>query len=495
MTKKIATKTALKSSLPNRPPVVVILGHIDHGKTTLLSKIKEIDLARKEHGGITQHIAAYRVKVKEKEGKASQEITFIDTPGHAAFNEMRSRGAKIADLALLVVAANEGIKPQTRESLKYINEAGLNYLVALNKIDLNDISLDRAKKDLVDNEILIEEYGGKIVLIPTSAKTGKGVNDLLEMILLLGEMMNLKGSNSNPLKAVVLESKLDNRKGPLATILVRDGSLKIGDKIKAGKIYGKIKAMFDERGNQVKEALVSQPVEILGFKDVPLVGEKIEKTKIQKEEIEEDKKQSFKIEEVKEGEETKKLKIILKADVVGTLEAIKNNLPENCQILKAGVGAVNDSDVLLAQGSKAEISTFNVKLSGKVKKLAETEKVKITTYNVIYELLEDIEKKALKVIEPTIDEKILGRAEILERFEMKENVAGCKVIEGEIKRGDRIHLLRGKEILGDVRVKTMKKGKEDTNSVVLSEEFGIIFSPELDFKIGDVLVSYRKSEA
>ena len=218
-------------------------------------------------------------------------------------------------------------------------------------------------------------------------------------------------------------------------------------------------------------------------------------TKIKKEKIEEDKKQSFKVEETAKDEENKKLKIILKADVVGTLEAIKNNLPENCQILKAEVGAVNDSDVLLAEGSKAEISAFNVKVSGKVKKLAETEKVKITTHNIIYELLEDVEKKALKIIEPTIDEKVLGKAEILERFEMKKNIAGCKVIEGEVKKDDRIHLLRGKEILGDVRIKTMKKGKEDTNSVVLSEEFGVVFSPELDFKIGDVLVSYRKSEA
>jgi len=491
--KKTAVKPVLKSSLSNRPPVVVILGHIDHGKTTLLSKIKEIDLARKEHGGITQHIAAYRVKVEEKNGKTFREITFIDTPGHAAFNEMRSRGAKIADLALLVIAANEGVKTQTKESLKYISEAGLNYLVALNKIDLNGINLDKVKKDLVDNEILIEEYGGKIVLIPTSAKTGEGVRDLLEIILLLGEMMILRGSNSNPLKAIILESKLDNRKGPLATVLVRDGSLKIGDEIKAGRVYGKIKAMFDERGEHIKEALVSQPVEILGFKDIPLVGEQIEKTKIQKEEIKEE-KQPFKIERTSKDEENKKLKIILKADVVGTLEAIKNNLSENCQVLKTGVGVVNDSDVLLAGGSKAEISAFNVKVPGKVKKLAETEKVKITTYNVIYELLEDVEKKALKIIEPTIDEKILGRAEILERFEMKENVAGCKVIEGEIKKGDKIHLLREKEILGDVRVKTMKKGKENTNVVTLSEEFGVIFSPELDFEVGDMLVSYRKSE-
>ncbi len=494
--KKTAAKPVLKSSASNkkgRPPVVVILGHIDHGKTTLLSKIKEIDLLRKEHGGITQHIAAYRVKVEEK-GKSPKEITFIDTPGHAAFNEMRSRGAKVADLALLVVAANEGVKPQTKESLKYINETGLDYLVALNKIDLAEVNIDQAKKDLLKNEISIEEYGGKIVLVPTSAKTGEGVKELLEMILLLGEMMDLKGNNSHPLKGVILESKLDNRKGPLATVLVRDGSLKVNDEIKAGKVYGKVKALFDERGNSIKTASVSQPVEVLGFKKVPLVGEKVERTELPKEEFKEE-QVSFKDEEVEEDKENEKLKLILKVDVLGSLEAIKGSLPENCQVLKAEVGEVNDSDVLLAESSKAGIIAFNVKIPREVKKLAETEKVRIDSYNIIYELLEDVEKRALRMIEPTIDEKILGKAEILARFEMKENVAGCKVLEGEIKKDDKLHLLREKKILGDVRIKTMKKGKEDANSAKQSEEFGVIFSPELDFKIGDVLVSYRKSEA
>ena len=279
--KKTTTKKGLKSSSASgkmgRAPVVVILGHIDHGKTTLLSKIKEIDLVRKEHGGITQHIAAYQVKVEVEKGKPAREITFVDTPGHAAFNEMRSRGAKIADLAILVVAANDGVKPQTKESLKYINEVGLNYLVALNKIDLPEVKIEQAKKDLAENGVSIEEYGGKIVLVPVSAKTGQGIKDLLEMILLLGEMMELKGKASNLLEAVVLESKLDAHRGPLATVLIRDGSLKIGDEIRVGRVYGKIKAIFDDRGQSVKEALVSQPVEILGFKGVPLVGEKVER--------------------------------------------------------------------------------------------------------------------------------------------------------------------------------------------------------------------------
>ncbi len=502
--KKTTTKKGLKSSSASgkmgRAPVVVILGHIDHGKTTLLSKIKEIDLARKEHGGITQHIVAYQVRVGTEKDKPAREITFVDTPGHAAFNEMRSRGAKIADLAILVVAANDGVKPQTKESLKYINEVGLNYLVALNKIDLPEVKIEQAKKNLAENGISIEEYGGKIVLVPVSAKTGQGIKDLLEMILLLGEMMELKGKASNPLKAVVLESKLDAHRGPLATVLIRDGSLEIGDEIRVGRVYGKIKAIFDDRGQSVKEALVSQPVEILGFKKVPLVGEKVErisrenfeKKKLEKKETSLKKPDS---KEKKEQEEEERLNLILKADVLGTLEAIKNNLPENCQLLKAGVGEVNESDVLLAASSSAEVIAFNVKVPTQVKKLAVAEKVKVSTFQVIYELLEEVGKKVLKILEPTIDEEILGKAEILARFEMKENVAGCKVLEGQIKKDDKIHLLRKDEVLGDVRIKTMRKGKEEATLLKQGEEFGVVFSPQLDFEIGDVLVSYRKSQA
>ncbi|MCX6724690.1 MAG: translation initiation factor IF-2 [Candidatus Shapirobacteria bacterium] len=474
--KKKITKTGFSET---RPPVVVILGHIDHGKTTLLSKIKEIDLTRREHGGITQHIGAYQVKFK------NQLITFIDTPGHAAFNQMRSRGAKIADLAVLVVAASEGVKSQTLESLKFIEQADLNFLVALNKIDLPGFNLESAKKNLSDNGIAIEGFGGDIVVVPVSAKEGKGINDLLEMILLLAEMMNLKGNPQAELEASVIESRIDSHKGPLAIILVRNGSLKVGDEIKVENTFGKIRAMFDEKGQSVAQALPSQPVEVLGFKNVPMVGGKVEIVKDKNELVQPQAKQeNFSKEEViKEGEPEKKLKIVLKADMEGTLEAIKNNLSEGCQIIKAEVGEVNDSDVLLADTSLAEVIAFNVKVSPQIKKLAESEKVK----------MEDVERKVLKIMEPTIDEEILGKAEILAEFPGKEKIAGCRVIEGEIKKSDKIHLLRNSQIINEVRLKSMKQGKEDIQQVKKGGEFGVILTTNIDFKIGDVLVSYRQS--
>jgi len=518
--KNKTTKTGLASSITNlepRPPVVVILGHIDHGKTTLLSKIKEIDLTRKEHGGITQHIGAYQVEVgdmgyvkgdtkEQKKHIASHvsRITFIDTPGHAAFNQMRSRGAKIADLAVLVVAANEGVKPQTIESLKFIKEAGINFLVALNKIDLPEVNLENAKRNLVDNGILIEGFGGDTVVVPVSAKEGKGINDLLEMILLLAEMMNLKGSPQAKLEASVIESRINSHKGPLATILVRNGSLKVGDEIKVEKAWGKIRAMFDEKGQSVSQALPSQPVEVLGFKTVPVVGGKVEiaKDKILNElptlfralarnKVSLSKENVTKVSLKESQDQMPKLVIILKADTEGSLEAIKNNLPEGCQIIKAEVGEVNDSDILMAATSSAEVIVFNIKNPHQIKKLAETEKVKISSYQVIYELLEDVERKVLKVMEPTIDEEVLGKAEILAEFAMKERIAGCRVIEGEIKKSDKIHLLRNSQIINEVRLKSMRTGKEDVQQVKKGEEFGVILAPNVDFNVGDVLVSYR----
>jgi len=492
------TKTGLASSVSkgnSRPPVVVILGHIDHGKTTLLSKIKEMDLTRKEHGGITQHIGAYQVKLQTPSSKL-QTITFIDTPGHAAFNQMRSRGAKIADLAVLVVAASEGVKSQTLESLKFIKQAGINFLVALNKIDLPEVNLENAKRNLVDNGILIEGFGGDTVVVPISAKESTGINDLLEMILLLAEMMNLKGNPQAELEASVIESRIDSHKGPLATILIRNGSLKVGDEIKVENSWGKIKAMFDEKGQSVSQALPSQPVEVLGFKTVPVVGGKVEITKDKTlNELPTLPKENVTKVSLKESQDqTPKLVIILKADMEGTLEAIKNNLPEGCQIIKAEVGEVNDSDILMAATSSAEVIAFNIKIPHQIKKLAETEKVKISSYQVIYELLEDVERKVLKVMEPTIDEEILGKAEIIAEFTMKERIAGCRVIEGEIKKSDKIHLLRNSQIINEVRLKSMRRGKEDVQQVKKGEEFGVILTPNVDFNVGDVLVSYRQPQ-
>jgi len=480
---------------------VAVLGHIDHGKTTLLDKIRQTNIVATEAGGITQHIGAYQVSVKEsppkagpplaEKGQGIKKITFIDTPGHAAFSQMRSRGAKVADLVVLVVAADEGFKLQTGESLKHIKAAKTPYLVAINKIDLPNIDIKKVKKELAKNGIVVESERGKIVAVPVSAKTGKGTDELLEMILLLAEMAELKGSPQRELEAVVIESRLDRARGPLATILIRDGSLKVGDQIRIETVGAKIRAMFDETGRKVEVAGPSKPVEILGFEEVPAIGGMVERTNGKPATLK-TRKEKKKVIDTTEDTEEKKLKIILKTDVAGTLEAILTSLPENLKVIYSGVGNVTESDVLLASATVAEVIGFRVKIPGGVKKLAQVEKVKIKTYQVIYELLEEIEEGVLKMMEPTIDEEILGLAEIIAEFEAKkQRIAGCKVYEGRIAKKDKLHLKRGEEIVGNCRIKSMRRGKEDISRAKKGDEFGAILDPSLDFTIGDVLVSYR----
>lgn len=507
MPKKKAKTTIKKQKLQTRPPVVAILGHVDHGKTTLLSKIKEMDLTKGEYGGITQHIGAYQVIYKSK------PITFIDTPGHAAFVKMRARGASVTDLVVLVVAADEGVKPQTKESLKHIKAAKAPYLVAINKIDLPNVNVNKVKKDLAENKILVEGYGGDIVAVPVSAKTGKGVDELLEMILLLAEMAKLEADPKGPLEAVVIESKLDRARGTVATLLVKKGTLRLREEIIAENIPAKVKAMFDENGELVKEAGPSKPVEVLGFRDLPQIGSKVITETTKKElpvpskisvsaspdasqgEPSVIKKASETESETTEDTERKKLKIILKADVAGTLEAILASFPEDVEVIDSGVGDITESDVLLASTTKSLLLGFNVRALSQIKKLAQIERVKIKTYSVIYELLEDIEKQVLKILEPTIDEEALGQAEIVAEFEVrKRRVAGCRVKEGRIAKKDKLHLKRKEEIIGNCRIKSMKRGKENIETAQKDEEFGVILTPMLDFKLGDMIVSFRKVE-
>jgi len=470
-----------------RPPIVVVLGHVDHGKTSLISKIYEKDLTRKEFGGISQHIGAYKTRFAIRNSQF--EITFIDTPGHVAFSEMRSRGANIADLAVLVVAADEGVKPQTLESLKHIQEAKIPFLIAINKIDLPNINLDWVKGNLAENGILIEGWGGNVVFIPVSAKTGKGIDELLEMILLLWEMEEVKSNPQGDLEAVVIESRLDARKGPLATILVRNGNLKIGDRIKAEDIEGRIKAIIDDKGKNVKIAYPGDAVEILGFSKTPPVGAKVTFGSPSNQLVSSSPKPKIQIKEAAEDE--KRLKIILKTDVQGTLEAILGSLPEEVKVVFGEVGNINESDILLAKSSGAQVVGFNVKASGTVEKLAESEGVEIKTYQIIYELLEDLEKKVLKLLEPTIDEKILGQAKIIAEFIVKnQRVAGCKVEEGEIDKKLPLHLKREGKIIADCQIISLRVGKEDVDKVKKGEEFGVILNGPVDFKVGDMVISY-----
>lgn len=494
---KQTRKTPEKSKLQSRPPVVVVLGHVDHGKTTLLDTIRKSHIVDKEFGGITQHIGAYQI---EHQGR---EITFIDTPGHEAFAKMRSRGAKVADLAVLVIAANDGVKPQTKEAIRYIRQADIPFVVAINKIDLPEASTKMVKNQLAENEILVEGYGGDVVCVEISARQNRGIDNLLEMIQLIAEMQELKVDSKGTFEATVIESSLDSKKGPLATLMIKNGSLKIGNQITTSSSVAKVKSLTDEKGAGLESAGPSQPAEVLGFKTVPQVGERVRKvaphfapTSLKLRGASRGKKvdEVGKVEKVGEEEEEEKqrIKIVLKADTQGVLEAIETNLPEEVVIIHSDVGQVSESDVLLAQSVGAMIIAFNVKIPKKVAKLAEIEKVLIKTYNIIYKLLEEIEKKVLKILEPTIDEQILGEAEIIAEFKIRgSHIAGCKVKKGGINKKDTLHLKRGDKILADAKIKSLQKERQDVEEVVAGNEAGIVMSPDLDFKIGDVIISYK----
>lgn len=463
--------------------MVAVLGHVDHGKTTLLDAVRKTNVVAKEHGGITQHIGAYQIEHK------GEKITFIDTPGHAAFVKMRSHGASVTDLIVLVVAADDGVKPQTKESLAHIKQAKVPFLVAINKIDLPQASVKMVKSQLAENNVLVEGYGGDIVCVEVSAKQKKGLDDLLEMILLLAKMENLQANPKGALEGVIIDSKLDSKRGPIATVLIKNGTLTIGDQIFAQDIEGKVKAMRDENANQVKKAGPSKPVEVLGFKKTPPMGAKVKgKLTLKKEKPISSASKEKPSEEAEKG----KIKIILKADTNGTLEAVKANLPTEVEVVFSSLGQVSESDVLLAQSVKAQILAFNVKTPSLVKKLSETEKVDIKTYNIIYELLEDMEKRVLKVLEPTIDEEVLGEAEIIAQFNIKgKNIAGCRIKKGKIHKSNPIHLKRKDKIIADAKITSFQKEREEVEEVKAGNEVGMVFSPDLDFKIGDAIISYK----
>lgn len=469
------------------PPVVSVLGHIDHGKTSLLDKIRETNVAASEVGGITQHIGAYQIKFK------GEPITFLDTPGHAAFAKMRARGAEATDLAVLVVAGDEGVKPQTKESLKFIKEAKIPYLVVVSKIDLETSNVEKVIAQLAKEGVKVEKKGGEVVVAPVSARTGEGIEDLLEMILLLGQMEDLKADPAGEFKGIVVESELDRSRGPVATILVKNGTLAVSDLIWAEGVRAKVKAMHDEMGQKVTQAGPSKPVKVLGFASVPSVGAPVTASQKEVKPTEPAVKKPVEKDEEEAKEEDKRLRLILKADTQGTLEAIRLNLPSGVKLVYQGVGDLGESDVLLAQTTRAKLIAFNVRTPTRVKKLAEVEKVKITSYRLIYELLEEIKKDQEKILKPRANEEVLGKAEILAGFQIgKKKVAGGRVLQGRIAQGDLCHLKRNEEILGDCRIRSLKKGKQDAEKAKEEEEFGAFFKPQLDFETGDMIVSFRK---
>jgi translation initiation factor IF-2 len=470
-----------------KPPVVTIMGHVDHGKTTLLDYIRKTKLVEKEVGQITQAIGAYQIELK------NEKITFIDTPGHEAFTKMRSRGARVADVVVLVVAANDGVMPQTEESLRIIEESKTPFIIAINKVDLPEASPDKVKAQLAENNVLVEEYGGKVVAVPVSAKTGEGIDQLLEMILLTAEISELKADPEAHFEGDIIESKADKYCGSVATLIVRSGTLRKGDQITADGVSAKVRMMRDEFGKPVEKAFPGDPVLVLGFSSVPQAGA------LAKELFETEEKASGTLKErtmpAPQKEEESKLKIILKADVTGSLEAILGCLPDEVLVMEKGVGEVTESDVLLAKTFGAEIYSFNLNQGPNIKKLAETENVKIRNYNIIYNLLKEVEERILKILEPTIDRKVLGKAEILAVFEMKgEKIAGARVTEGKINKNFAVCLQRDNKILVETRITSLKVEKQDVNEVGEGGEFGVIFAKKVDFQKGDMIISYSLEE-
>ncbi len=475
-----------------RSPIVTILGHVDHGKTTLLDFIRKSSVASKEHGGITQHIGAYQVT---HDGKL---ITFIDTPGHAAFEKMRSRGANVADIAVLVVAVDDGIMPQTEEAIKHIKGAKVSMVVAVNKIDLPGVnvkvSLEKIKKQLSDREILIEEYGGDVPLVPLSAKTGEGVDKLLEIILLVAEMHELKGDPSLSAAGVVIESSLDKFKGSVATLLIRNGTLKKGDAVLVGGVKGKIRGMFDFSGAPLSSAGPSTPVEILGLEAVPQVGAVLgELAEVKQLEA----IQSL-VDKLRQGD-TKTLKVIIKADKQGSLEAIEESLDKfNVErkvvdYIFTGTGDIGEENIKLASSVGAIVIGFNVKVVSTAMKLAENEHVLIRNYNIIYELLDDIGEVVQTLLEVGQLEEVLGKASIIAEFPHGkiEKIAGCRMTEGIIAKGQKIRVMREGQLIGETKLKSLKKVKEEVNKVEKGNDCGMLFDPPVDFAIGDTVESFR----
>jgi len=476
-----------------RPPIVTILGHVDHGKTTLLDFIRKSSVASKEHGGITQHIGAYQITTNFK------LITFIDTPGHAAFEKMRSRGAKVADIAVLVVAIDDGIMPQTDEAIKHIKQAKVPLIVAINKIDLpgvnTKVQMDKIKKQLSDREILLEDYGGDVPIVPLSAKTGEGVDKLLENILLVAELNEIKGDPSLPPAGVVIEANLDKFKGPIATVLVRNGTLKKGDQIMVGGVKGKIRGMFDWDAKSIENAGPSTPVEVLGLETVPYVGA------VMGEESKEAKKSAevrSLVDKLKQKDE-KTLKVIIKADKQGSLEAIQTSMEKfNLErkvvdYIFTGTGDIGEENIKLAATVGAIVVGFNVKIAPTAQKLAENEHILIRTYNIIYELLDDVEEVVNTLLEVGQLEEVFGKAEIIAQFPYGKNekVAGCRMLEGVIAKGQRIRVLRDGQMIGETKLKSLKKVKEEVNKAEKGNDCGMLFNPSLDFQIGDTVESFR----
>jgi translation initiation factor IF-2 len=503
-------KIATKSKSATRPPIVVILGHVDHGKTSILDKIRQTHVADKEAGGITQHIGAYQA---EHSGK---KITFLDTPGHEAFSAIRSRGAKVADVAVLVVAAEEGVKPQTKEAIQIIKQTKIPFVVAINKIDKEGANVQRVRQELAENEILVEDYGGTVPVVELSAKTGNGIDALLEIILLLSEMEELTASIDSPAKGVVIESHLDSKRGLVSTLLIHDGELKIGDWISAGMSVGRVKSLEDFTGKSIKFAIASQPCVILGWESAPRVGDSFAVASSSKEaqQLAAMSKSSignlfaFENEVPAPGQPAKKIvNLIIKADVQSSLEAIDQVLRTiksdevGYRVIGFGVGNISDADIKNARATKAAIIGFHIGVDASTRQTAERENIKITTNDIIYELVEGVRATMSDLLDPEIKRTVLGKVRILALFkggEGKTQIIGGKVISGKAVRGAMIDVVRNNMTLMTGRLGQLQQNKNDVPEVAEGNELGIRFDgpskTPYSVAIGDTLEMYQEEK-
>jgi translation initiation factor IF-2 len=514
---KTLWQTLLQEESPEnvepRPPVVTVLGHVDHGKTTLLDAIRETNVVAGEYGGITQHIGAYQV---EHEGR---KITFLDTPGHEAFTAMRARGAQVTDLAVLVVAADDGVMPQTREAIDHARAAGVSILVALNKIDKPTAQPDRVKQQLSDQGLTPEEWGGDVIVVPVSAKMKQGIDDLLENILLITEVADLRSNPNRPAIGTVVESQLDRHRGPTATLLVQGGTLRVGDPLVIGAISGRVRAMMDHRGNTVDAAPPAMPVLVMGLSDVPKAGDLFEVLESEREarvraaeagerlrqaESRPARMRSMTLDEVfsrfQQGDSLE-LNIILKVDVQGSVEPIVNSLQrlnsedEKVVILHQGTGNITESDVMLASASDAVIIGFHVDADEAARRLAAQEGIDIRQYNIIYKLVDDVEKALKGMLEPVYEKVVIGHAEVRQVFRIGRrggNVAGCYVTDGELARNARVRVMRAGKQVFEGHLDSLRRFKDDVSEVRAGFECGVGIAGFDDLQEGDVLEFYKE---
>ena len=502
-----------EKDLAARPPVVCVMGHVDHGKTSILDAIRQTNVTTGEAGGITQHIGAYVVDVK------GQKITFLDTPGHEAFTSMRLRGAKSTDIAILVVAADDGVMPQTIEAINHAKAAGIEIIVAINKIDKPSANIDRVKQELTEYELVAEDWGGQTIMVPVSAHTREGLSDLLDMILLSAEVLELKANPNRNARGLIIEAELNKQRGPVATVLVQKGTLNVGDILAVGPVHGKVRAMIDDKGKRVKKAGPSMPVEILGLDEAPQAGDIFMATETEKEaraitstfvatkreKMLGDTKAKLSLDglfdQIQAGQ-IKELNIIVKADVQGSVEAVKQSLVKlsneevAVKVIHGGVGAINESDVILASASNAIIIGFNVRPDNMAKSVAEQEKVDLRLYRVIYNAIEDVEAAMKGMLDPTFEEKILGHAEVRQTYKVSGVgiIIGGYVLDGKFVRNCKVRLLRDNVVIYDGELASLKRFKDDVKEVAAGYECGMSFEKFNDIKVGDQIESYNMEE-